>query len=131
MFPGKIKVMFLMMVAVFAVSIGEALLSKGMKESQLISGGFWAQVRNVILNGHVIGGTALMAAYFGLYMLALRWADFSFVLPLTALSYLLGALLARYYLGETVTPVRWVGALVITVGVIIVGVGDQGAAHTP
>ncbi len=131
MFPAKVKVVLLMLFAVLAVSMGEALLSKGMKQTQVLAGGPWGTLRGVLCNFHVIGGTALMAAYFGLYMLALRWADFSFVLPLTALSYLLGALLARYYLGETVTPVRWVGALVITVGVVIVGLGDGGAAHVP
>jgi drug/metabolite transporter (DMT)-like permease len=72
-----------------------------------------------------------MALYFVLYMLALRWADLSFVLPLTALSYLLGAMLAKYYLHETVTPVRWLGAAIITLGVVVVGMGDSGASQRP
>jgi drug/metabolite transporter (DMT)-like permease len=102
-----------------------------MKQSSATAGGLWLQVRGVLGNSHVLVGTVLMVAYFGLYMLALRWADLSFVLPLTALSYLLGATLARYYLGESVTPARWVGALVITVGVVIVGLGDSGASNRP
>src|SRR5689334_3679617 len=105
-----------MLFAVLAVSIGEALLSKGMKQSDAVIGGLLHQIRGVLGNWHVLAGTLLMMAYFGLYMTALRWADLSFVLPLTALSYLLGALLARYYLGEAVTSVRWIGALVITCG---------------
>jgi drug/metabolite transporter (DMT)-like permease len=127
----KLKVMGVMLLAVLAVSVGEALLSKGMKQSNAVTGGFWALARGILGNGHVVVGTLLMTTYFGLYMLALRWADLSFVLPLTALSYLFGALLAKLYLGETVTPVRWAGALIITVGVIIVGLGDSGASHTP
>jgi drug/metabolite transporter (DMT)-like permease len=127
----KLKVIVVMLLAVLAVSFGEALLAKGMKQSNEVTGGLWAQARGLLGNVHVVGGTLLMAAYFGLYMLALRWADLSFVLPLTALSYLLGALLAKYYLGEHVTPVRWIGALIITVGVIIVGLGDKGAPHRP
>ena len=131
MVPAKLKVLAVMLLAVLAVSVGEALLSKGMKQSNALHGALWLQVRGVVGNGNVLGGVALMATYFGLYMLALRWADLSFVLPLTALSYLLGALLARYYLGETVTSARWIGALVITVGVIIVGLGDSGSSHAP
>ena len=69
-----------------------------------------------------------MAAYFGLYMYALKSADLSFVLPLTAISYLLGAALARFYLHETVTPTRWIGALIITAGVVVVGLGESGSS---
>ena len=78
-----------------------------------------------LLNWAVVCGTLLMAAYFGLYMLALKWADLSFVLPLTAISYLLGAALARFYLHENVTPARWLGALIITAGVVVVGLGES------
>ena len=127
----KAKVLVVMLFAVLAVSLGETMLAKGMKQSNAVMGGTWMQVRGVLGNGHVVGGTLLMMIYFGLYMLALRWADLSFVLPLTALSYLLGATLAKYYLGETVTPTRWIGAIVITLGVIIVGLGEPGATPKP
>ena len=66
-----------------------------------------------------------MASYFALYMFALKSADLSFVLPLTAISYLLGAGLSRYYLHEQVSPTRWIGALIITAGVIVVGLGES------
>jgi drug/metabolite transporter (DMT)-like permease len=42
----------------------------------------------------------------------------------------LGALLAKYYLHETVTPVRWAGAFIITLGVILIGVGDIGPTRS-
>lgn len=121
----KWKVVTVMLLATLAVSVGEALLSRGMKASGHTGGGWWAQTLSV-LNVYVICGTLLMMTYFGLYMLALKWADFSFVLPLTAVSYLLGALLAKFYLHETVSPTRWIGTLVIVVGVIIVGLGEAG-----
>ena len=53
-----------------------------------------------------------------------RRADLSFALPLTAASYPLAALLARFYLREDVGTARWLGTLVITVGVAIVAFGD-------
>ncbi|MCW3099879.1 MAG: putative rane protein [Chthonomonadaceae bacterium] len=119
----KWKVIVVMLLATLAVSLGEALLSKGMKLTNVPSASGWAQT---VLNRYVICGTVLMTAYFGLYMLALRWADLSFVLPLTAVSYLLGALLAKFYLGEHVSPTRWAGVLIITFGVIVVGLGERG-----
>ncbi len=120
----KWKVVLVVLIATIAVSIGEAMLSKGMKLSGS-TGGILAQVKSV-LNVQVICGTLLMMLYFGLYMLALKWADFSFVLPLTALSFLFGAILAKYYLNEHVTPARWIGTMVIMAGVVVVGLGDSG-----
>jgi len=128
----RMKVLAIMLCAVLAVSIGEAMLSKGMKQSNALTGGLWLQVRGIVTNSHVLLGVVLMSVFFGLYMLALKWADLSFVLPLTALSYLFGALLSKMYLGEAVTPIRWIGALVITLGVVIVGLGDVGSTlHKP
>ena len=49
----------------------------------------------MLRNGWVLIGFALLLAHLGLYMLALKDADLSFALPLTAASYPLGALLAR------------------------------------
>jgi drug/metabolite transporter (DMT)-like permease len=121
----KWKVFAVVLVATLAVASGEAMLSKGMKLSSASGSGILAQIRGV-LNVHVICGTLLMALYFGLYMLALKWADFSFVLPLTALSFIFGAVLARYYLHENVSPSRWIGTLVIMAGVVIVGLGESG-----
>jgi drug/metabolite transporter (DMT)-like permease len=121
----KWKVIGIMLLATVAVSVGETLLSKGMKETNAAGPGTWAQIR-AVLNWAVLCGTALMTAYFGLYMLALKWADLSFVLPLTAISYLLGATMAKFYLHENVTPTRWLGAIIIVVGVIVVGLGESG-----
>jgi drug/metabolite transporter (DMT)-like permease len=104
--------------------VGEALLAKGMKETNTVGPSAMEQLRAVI-NPAVIVGVVLMTAYFGLYMLALKWADLSFVLPLTAVSYLIGAALARFYLHEHVTSTRWLGAIIITAGVIVVGLGES------
>jgi uncharacterized membrane protein len=121
----KWKVIGIMFLATLAVSVGETLLAKGMKETNTVGPGFWTQLRSVI-NWAVVCGTLPMMSYFALYMLALKSADLSFVLPLTAISYLIAAFLARFYLHETVTPTRWLGALIITAGVVVVGLGESG-----
>ena len=127
----KLRVLLVMVLAVLAVSLGEALLARGMKQSNAAAGGFWNQVRGVVGNRYVVCGAVLMVTYFLLTSLALRWADLSFVLPLTALSFVIDAFLARYYLAEDVTPTRWLGAAIITVGVCLVGFGDAGDSTTP
>lgn len=126
----KARVIAMMFVAVILLSIGETLLAKAMKQSNDVTGGLGTHLRDLFSNRYFWIGVLLMATHFGIYSLALRWADLSFVLPLTALTYLCGALLAKYYLGEAVTPIRWVGAFVITLGVVLVGFGDNGPAHS-
>lgn len=121
------QVIVLMLAAVVALSAGEALLARGMKQSAAPAGSLWAQVRAVVQSAHVIGGVGLLVVYLVLSMLALRTADLSYVLPLTALSYPLGALLAQVYLHEPVNLTRWLGTLVITLGVAIVGFGEASA----
>ena len=122
---SKWQVIAVVMIAVLCVSVGEGLLSAGMRKvgaSNLSGVRFvWAAANNA----QVLIGTSLMMVFFGLYALALSWADFSFVLPLTAASYLFGALFAHFYLHEHVTPTRWLGTLVIMVGVVIVGLGER------
>ncbi len=64
-----------------------------------------------------------------------KTADLSFALPLTAASYPLAALLARFYLHEDIGLARGLGTLVITLGVAIVVLGEsreqapQGGSH--
>ena len=113
-----------MLVSVGAVSLGEALLSKGMK--QMPVGTFAVVMRSFLVNGYTMSGMLLMIIYFGFYTYSLKLADFSFVLPLTAVSYVLGALLAKYLLHEHVSAAKWLGTFVITLGVIIVGLGSDG-----
>jgi len=120
---SNMRVIGVVLVATLCVSIGETLLSAGMK--QVGKGGHngFGFVGAAISDWHVLCGTSLMIVYFSLYSLALSWKDISFVLPITAMSYLVVALLANFCLHETVTPTRWLGALIITLGVVVVGRG--------
>lgn len=66
-------------------------------------------------------GTLAMIGFFVSYSLVLSWADYSYVQPATALSYGIVALLGRYVLAETITPLRWIGIIVVCVGVLVIG----------
>jgi bacterial/archaeal transporter family protein len=121
---GRGRILVIMLVAVVALAVGETLLSKGMKQTGR-GGDGWAQLAvAVIRSGWIWAGLILMIIHVGLYMLALKNADLSLALPLTAVSYPLAALLARFYLREDVGTSRWIGTLVITAGVAIVALGD-------
>jgi drug/metabolite transporter (DMT)-like permease len=58
-------------------------------------------------------------------MVLLSLADLSFVLPVTAVGYVLAAFLGKVVLHETVTPERWLGTVLIFVGAVLVGSTQQ------
>ena len=68
-------------------------------------------------------GFGLMALSFFALLALLSWADVSFAVPATALSYVVGALGARFFLGEHVNRKRWIGVLLVCVGVALVWAG--------
>ncbi len=68
-------------------------------------------------------GFALMTVSFFALLALLSWEDVSFVVPATALSYAVGAVGARFLLGETVSRTRWAGVLLVCCGVALLWVG--------
>jgi drug/metabolite transporter (DMT)-like permease len=121
------RVLLIMLGAVVALTLGETALARGVKQAGPIDRSWAAQVVAVVLNRWVVAGLVLLVVHLGLYLLALRRSDLSFALPLTAASYPLSALLARFYLREDVGTGRWIGTLLITIGVVIVAIGDRSA----
>ncbi|HMD98865.1 MAG TPA: EamA family transporter [Terriglobia bacterium] len=65
-------------------------------------------------------GIGLLALSFFSQLALLSWEDVSFVIPATALSYVTGALAAKWLLGEHLSPRRWAGILFVSVGVALV-----------
>jgi len=68
-------------------------------------------------------GVAMMALGFFSLLGLLSIANVSFVYPASALSYVVGALGGKFFLGENVTKQRWAGVLLVALGVILVVVG--------
>jgi drug/metabolite transporter (DMT)-like permease len=68
-------------------------------------------------------GIAQMALAFCCLLALLSWEAVSLVLPATALSYVTGALGGKYLLGEQLTPLRWAGITLVSVGVMLVCLG--------
>lgn len=65
-------------------------------------------------------GIVLMAVAFFSLLALLSWADVSLVVPATASSYIIGALGAKFLLGERVDKMRWVGVVIVSIGVAFV-----------
>jgi len=110
------KYLVLAGVAILA-SAGDSLLSRGMKQVGAISLHHLSSVILAILNPWVALGILLLLGFFASYMMALSWADLTYVLPATSVGYVLLALIAKFLLHEDVTLTRWLGILLISAGV--------------
>lgn len=65
-------------------------------------------------------GIGLMAVAFFSLLALLSWANVSLVVPATAASYAVGALGAQFLLGEHVNRERWIGVIIVCLGVALV-----------
>jgi drug/metabolite transporter (DMT)-like permease len=110
---------------VFFSSFGNILLSKGMKGIGDIRGfspvAFESLFARTFTNGVIWLGIASLLIFFVCNLLVLSWADYSFVQPASAIGYALVAVLGYLLLGEFVSPLRWVGVVLISLGVALVG----------
>lgn len=68
-------------------------------------------------------GIGMMAIGFFALLGAFSIANVSFVVPVTALSYLAGACGGIFFLGESVSVERWIGIVLVVVGVTLVILG--------
>jgi drug/metabolite transporter (DMT)-like permease len=110
-------VIFSMMV--FGAS-GDALLARGMKQSSAIDIHHILHVFAVLPNPYILLGIASLLLFMWSYMTALSFADLSYVMPATAMSYVLMTLLSVLWLHERVGARRWSGVLFIVIGVGLV-----------
>ena len=65
-------------------------------------------------------GVGMMTLAFLSLLLLLSFEPVSFVVPVSALSYVVGALGGIFFLGERVERQRWIGILLVCLGVTLV-----------
>jgi multidrug transporter EmrE-like cation transporter len=112
-------------------SAGNVLLARAMKEmreslgADLSEGHFVAALVTVLSNPTFLVGVALLITFFLLFLTMLSKMDLSYVLPVTSFGYVITALLAAAFLGETVSATRWMGIFMISFGVLLVAQGKS------
>jgi drug/metabolite transporter (DMT)-like permease len=117
-----LKTMVIVLIAAALGGTGHVFLAKGMRPvgdlTEAPSHRIGGMVARAVSNPWLLFGVVLQASFFFIYLTLLSRADVSLVLPLTAVDYIVVAILAQYMLGELVTPARWAG-----MGLIVAGVG--------
>jgi drug/metabolite transporter (DMT)-like permease len=114
---------------VFFGSVGDAFLARGMKHADAIDIHHLADVFLALANPFVILGIFFLLAFMCSYMTALSFADLTYVLPATAISYVVMVLLAIFWLHEHVSARRWTGVAFIVIGVGVVAGGPSRTEH--
>jgi drug/metabolite transporter (DMT)-like permease len=124
------KYLVLLSVVVFG-SIGDSFLARGMRDVGAIDIHHAAHVFSALANVWVILGIFLLLGFMSSYMTALSFADLTFVLPATAIGYVVMALLSIFWLHEHVSLQRWAGIALIVTGVGVVAGGPSRTEHSP
>jgi drug/metabolite transporter (DMT)-like permease len=116
--------------AVLMSTIGDLLIAAGMRRVGAVSWqGFKAipgQILQVVKTPQIPISVVFMALFFFTWLALLSRADLSYILPMTAATYILNGLAAGPFLGEKVSAKRWLGILVITIGVVLVTLTGSG-----
>ena len=116
-----LKTRVLTMLVVLTDVSGNFTMSWGLKHSGSLFGVSPLAYLHLIFNPYVLLGTTLLVIWLLSRMLLLGWADLSYVLPMTSLSYVCNELTGHYLLGEQIGWPRWAGTLMITAGAVVVG----------
>ncbi|MGC8494898.1 MAG: bacteriohopanetetrol glucosamine biosynthesis glycosyltransferase HpnI [Syntrophobacteraceae bacterium] len=114
----------MILLVVFSNAAGDVFLTKGMKQVGDVSAigmvELAATVRRILCNGNFLLGVLCLAVSFFSFLAVLSWANLSFVVPATAIVYVVTVLGAKFFLGEKVDRLRWGGTLLICCGVALV-----------
>nr|WP_158945430.1 EamA family transporter [Granulicella sp. S190] len=117
---------WLILVAVMlGASIGDTLLSTGMKHIGPVSLNHLSALFFALKNAWIIAGIVVLLGFMACYMTALSWADITFVLPATAFGNVIVTVLSRFWLHEQVSLSRWLGVALIVIGVGFVANGPS------
>jgi drug/metabolite transporter (DMT)-like permease len=122
-----IQTVLLLGVLILGSTGGEIAITFGMKATgepaRLRPRALLTFLGRAVRNGWFWVGVPLMALSFYSLLLLLSWNPISFVIPASALSYVVGTLGAKYILGEQISLARWAGVVLVCAGVALVAAG--------
>ena len=119
------KTRLFLTVVIISNAVGNVALGYGMRSMGDVSSFSPAELArsaaSSLANPWVLLGTALLLLFFAAHTLLLSWADLSYVLLVTSIGYVLVAVLGAVVLSEHISASRWLGILLISAGVTLVG----------
>jgi len=120
----RLKTLVMVFAMMVCATTGDSLLKRGMTEIGPVSltyGGLFQAFRLAMTSGTIWFAILFLVGFMLSNMTVLSWADYSYVMPASAMGYAAVTFVGMALLGETVSPRRWIGVVLICVGVFLVG----------
>ena len=120
----RFKTLVMVLLMVVCANVGDLMLKRGMLQIgavQMTASGIWLALLSTIHNATIWLGILFLIGFTFCYMTAVSWADYSYVMPAGAFGYAVQTMLAVVILHEAVSAHRWIGVVLIVVGVLLVG----------
>ncbi len=114
----------LILTSVSLAVTGQLMLKLGMTDVGQIQGGdflFYKQMLfRAVVNPKVLVGFACYIVSAVIWLIVLSRVQLSFAYPFGGLGYIAMLFFSRVALGETVTPIRWLGIVFIFLGIVFI-----------
>ena len=123
-FRLRIKTFAMILVMVACANAGDLMLKRGMTQIGAVPfsvAGLKHAFVLTVASATIWTAILFLMGFTASYMMLMSWADYSYVMPAGAFGYALLTLLAVVFLHESVSPQRWIGVILICVGVLVVG----------
>src|SRR6267154_548053 len=102
------KTQLFAIVTILSNVAGNSFLTKGIRELGSVGNSPFALIA-ALFHPWVALGVVLLIVWTLTHMALLSWADLSYVMPVTAIGYVVTAFAARFFLAEAISPARWTG----------------------
>jgi drug/metabolite transporter (DMT)-like permease len=132
-----LKLLLILLIGLVFESTGVILLKKGMTQigetKAVTAHEIMRMVKAGGTNVQILLGVFFEALFFACLLILMARSDISFLWPLTALSFVFATLGAMLFLHEQVSPVRWLGVILIMIGAACISYSEHSkrAAATP
>ena len=129
------KLLLILVIGLVFESTGVVLLKKGMTQIGDLNRVSAGEVLRVVKCGatspQILLGVLFEAMFFATLLILMSRSDISFLWPLTGLSFVFATFAAMVFLGETVSPTRWFGVLLIVIGAGFISYSEHAKAKPP
>lgn len=128
--PREPRVLRLIVWVTLLKPVSNVFLAWGMHDIPSIVTSHPAYLLRAFVDPFVIAGVGMQIIWLLLRMSLLSVADLTFVLPVTAVGYVVSTLLGRVVLHESVSLERWAGVILITIGTGLVAATPRMTAQS-
>src|SRR5664280_3292048 len=115
-----LKLLLILLIGLVCESAGVVLLKKGINQIGDMNGVTAAEIFRIVKSGltsqQIWLGIFFEALFFIGLLVLMSKSDISFLWPLTGLSFVFATFAAMWFLGEYVSPTRWLGVAFIVLG---------------